>query len=722
MILTLIVLSLSALQAFGASSIRIGVLFPEYLPQGGGGFGGSGYGGMYDGAQMAASEINAAGGINVSGTMENIVLDLQDEGAYDPTLIPPNYNTAITLASMTEMLTSGDQFIVGGSRTETTTAALSTLQAWNTGGNTPVPFFICGAATNSLININQTENPGGQWVFRGTPVNDTQLLYTLANYLKQYLIPKLAKIYTNTTSPPETPGQLRFAVVAEDLPWTQMLAYFLTAPAGYPGTPGYNYFLGPNVTTSGVTGTGGSPVLPGKNIVPATGYDFTPLVSILNSQNVHLIIDLFTMPEVNGLIHAVKAANMPAMVVGIDVPGQQQSHWADTGSSEYEVALCYSGTATPIVPGYSDVFFRNFCSFSKGESGGVQSYWPLYTAAGAYDAIYGIKLAIENAGTSDANDPALLAAIQATNRTGLTGQFMYTSNDVYCNSTGVSWTRYDAQPYGCARGEMVQWIQNTTVPASPYPNVGAQINVVSPTDQLYSRKTQIPPYMYPLSLRDINLDGRVDIQDIAIVGRAMGTKPGEANWNMEADANLDGKVDYRDLYIVEGVTAVDDVAVENLTSAKTVIGQGYCGNLTVTPQNLGNIPEDFNVTVYANTIALNTLNFSLAIGGNATEEFVWNTTGFAYGNYTLKAAADVVQYEQNTANNNCTDGVVTVTIPGDLNGDFNVSLSDLVLLANAYGSVPGDSKWNPNADINGDGKASLQDLVIMANHYGQHYP
>jgi hypothetical protein len=49
-----------------ANTVKIGVLFPKYLTQGGGGFGGSGHGGMYDGAQMAAQEINSAGGINVN--------------------------------------------------------------------------------------------------------------------------------------------------------------------------------------------------------------------------------------------------------------------------------------------------------------------------------------------------------------------------------------------------------------------------------------------------------------------------------------------------------------------------------------------------------------------------------------------------------------------------------------------------------------------------------
>jgi branched-chain amino acid transport system substrate-binding protein len=529
-----------------ASTIKIGVLFPKYLTQGGGGFGGSGHGGMYDGAQMAAKEINDAGGVNVGGTMENIVLDFQDEGALDPTLIPPNYNTAITQASMTAMLTGGDQFIVGGFRTETTTAALSVLQSWNTGGETPVPFFICGSATSSLININQTKNPGGQWVFRVTPVNDTQLMNTVTNYMKQYLAPKLAKMYTNATYPTATPGQFRYAVIAEDLTWTQTMAYVLTAPAGYPSTPGYSYFLGSYVNTSGVQGTGGSPVIPGRNLVPASGYDFSSLLSTLKSQNVHLIIDIFTMPEVNNLIAQVAAQNMPAMVVGIDVPGQQQSHWSDTsGAANYECLLCWSGTGTSIVPGFTDVFFKNFCSFSGG-------YWPMYTASGAYDAIYGIKENIESAGTTDPN--TLLPVIQNTLRVGTTGEFKYASNDVNANSNGVNWTQYDDKPYGWSRSEIVQWIQNTTTPADPYPNVGAQMNVISPirlNDTYcppYVRKTVMPPSMYPLAAWDLNYDGKVNMADIGQAAKAFGGTPvSGAIWNMEADAVADGKIDMKDL-------------------------------------------------------------------------------------------------------------------------------------------------------------------------------
>jgi outer membrane protein assembly factor BamB len=61
-------------------------------------------------------------------------------------------------------------------------------------------------------------------------------------------------------------------------------------------------------------------------------------------------------------------------------------------------------------------------------------------------------------------------------------------------------------------------------------------------------------------------------------------------------------------------------------------------------------------------------------------------------------------------------------VPGDLNGDFRVSLADLVILAYAYGSKPGDSNWNPNADVDGNSVVGLNDLVILASNYGRQFP
>jgi hypothetical protein len=57
--------------------------------------------------------------------------------------------------------------------------------------------------------------------------------------------------------------------------------------------------------------------------------------------------------------------------------------------------------------------------------------------------------------------------------------------------------------------------------------------------------------------------------------------------------------------------------------------------------------------------------------------------------------------------------------PTDLNDDGKVDLADLAILAQAYGSRPGDPRWNTFADINGDGQIGLLDLVTLAQHYGQ---
>jgi hypothetical protein len=60
---------------------------------------------------------------------------------------------------------------------------------------------------------------------------------------------------------------------------------------------------------------------------------------------------------------------------------------------------------------------------------------------------------------------------------------------------------------------------------------------------------------------------------------------------------------------------------------------------------------------------------------------------------------------------------------GDINADGKVSLADLVLLAKAYGSRPGDSNWNPYADIAEPwGVIGLTDLVTVGFYYDHHFP
>jgi hypothetical protein len=168
--------------------------------------------------------------------------------------------------------------------------------------------------------------------------------------------------------------------------------------------------------------------------------------------------------------------------------------------------------------------------------------------------------------------------------------------------------------------------------------------------------------------------------------------------------------------------ALHDIAVTAVVAAKTIIGKGFLLGVNVTIVDFGDYPETFNVTAYSNMTAVNVpSNVSLTAGASATVIFTLNTSAFDMGNYSMGAIAGALPGEINTTNNNCTDGLITITIPGDINGDSRVSLTDLVILAQAYGSMPDDAKWNPNADIDGNRIVSLTDLVTLAAYYGQHY-
>jgi hypothetical protein len=89
------------------------------------------------------------------------------------------------------------------------------------------------------------------------------------------------------------------------------------------------------------------------------------------------------------------------------------------------------------------------------------------------------------------------------------------------------------------------------------------------------------------------------------------------------------------------------------------------------------------------------------------------------GNYIIKADVTAVPDETYLDDNTFKGSVVYVGIPGDVDGNGAVQLADLVTVAKAYGSKPGDPNWNANADVDGNTVVGLSDLVIVAKHYGQ---
>ena len=56
---------------------------------------------------------------------------------------------------------------------------------------------------------------------------------------------------------------------------------------------------------------------------------------------------------------------------------------------------------------------------------------------------------------------------------------------------------------------------------------------------------------------------------------------------------------------------------------------------------------------------------------------------------------------------------------GDINNDGTVDIFDVVTVAIAFGTVPGDEKWNPVADIVEDGIIDIFDVVSVAKEFGK---
>jgi hypothetical protein len=148
----------------------------------------------------------------------------------------------------------------------------------------------------------------------------------------------------------------------------------------------------------------------------------------------------------------------------------------------------------------------------------------------------------------------------------------------------------------------------------------------------------------------------------------------------------------------------------------------YTCHINVTVLNNGEFPETFNVTVYANFTEVGKREVTLNLGENTTITFIWNTTGFDKGNYTIMAVADTVPGETDLADNTLVDGWIIVTIPGDIDGDSKVTMGDIIALINAFGSRPGMPNWNPNCDINDDHKVSMDDVMIAVINFGKHDP
>jgi len=144
--------------------------------------------------------------------------------------------------------------------------------------------------------------------------------------------------------------------------------------------------------------------------------------------------------------------------------------------------------------------------------------------------------------------------------------------------------------------------------------------------------------------------------------------------------------------------------------AGTAVAYACVFNKLPTSGGLAYSPEKnatFNIlypSALKETISVNNGKFNIT--------YPLTTTPIILGNYTAYA---ITYYNYRLASSTCT---YNVQLKSDINGDGKVDAKDIAIVCKAFGTKPGDTRWNPKADLNSDNKVDAKDIAIVCRSFG----
>lgn len=342
-ILILAMVFLFALSPFTAASgqdvIKIGVIGPMKFVQGIG---------HWNGATMAAEEINAKGGIQVGAKKMRVELVHADSNEF---LSIPDATTAI------ERLITRDKvhFIVGGFRTEAVLAMQDIAME-----NKKI-FIGVGAAHDELCLRVAKDYKTYKYWFRGSPFNSSFLART--SFVHMGMVGAILRQSLNIP-------KVKVAIVGEKAAWVEpMIA----------------------AAESAISAMGMESVGVWRPSAVAT--DVTAELSAIQRSEAHMIFPIFSASV--GIPFARQAGELkiPAVQVGINVEAQKDGFWAATqGMGNYVMTMntyARGVESNELTKAFVDTYVKRF-----GET-------PTYTADTYSAIIYGLAPSIETAGTLD---------------------------------------------------------------------------------------------------------------------------------------------------------------------------------------------------------------------------------------------------------------------------------------------------------------------------------
>jgi hypothetical protein len=171
------------------------------------------------------------------------------------------------------------------------------------------------------------------------------------------------------------------------------------------------------------------------------------------------------------------------------------------------------------------------------------------------------------------------------------------------------------------------------------------------------------------------------------------------------------------------IAEIHDVAITSIQCPDEVYSDWQL-TIKVQVKNKGTFTETFSVTVYYDSSIIATTNVvDLASHGERTVGFEWDTTGLPlYVYYTVSAEAEIVINETVTEDNSLVYGDVKVKGLGDIDGDRDIDIYDVIVVCGVYGLESGDKNWDIRADLYPDGIIDIYDVVEICSRYGEEYP
>jgi ABC-type branched-subunit amino acid transport system substrate-binding protein len=319
---------------------------------------------QWAGATLAQEAINGNTGIDIGGV--SYILELVRMETGEETADPTGLTGVLNLTAEIEDV----DFVLGGSRAEAVGFYRDVAMEED------VIFINCGAAAETLQHSVVDDYVGYRFWFKGTPYNEYFLGQSVVKILGVVAI-KLREEMGVVAD-----YALNATIIADNLAWAWKQV----------------------VDIKDLLGSINVNLVEDPYWVDAAGSEaeMESALTSIRALDPQFIIPVFSA-DAGALYDALRASNVPnAMSVGINVLAQLKSPWGalDVEDSPppcaYEVILDTWAEGLEQVPGKTGPFLTAVMNFTSGD-------YPLNTAA-TYDALFGLKAAIEAVAQYDAEE------------------------------------------------------------------------------------------------------------------------------------------------------------------------------------------------------------------------------------------------------------------------------------------------------------------------------